>query len=56
MSLKPRPPKEVCEVQDIEVDPDKDVDEEGTVGPTPSCVQRPTQFSFAVDSGEFRKR
>lgn len=39
---------------DIEINPYKDVDEEGAPGPTRSCVQKPTQFTFDVDSGEFR--
>lgn len=37
----------------IELKPDKDVDEEGKAGPTPSCVAEPTLFSFDVDFGDF---
>lgn len=38
---------------DIELKPYKEVDEEGDVGPTPSCVRKPTRFSFGVNSGDF---
>ncbi len=38
---------------DIELNPAKDVDEEGVAGPTPSCIGTPTQFSFDVVSGDF---
>jgi hypothetical protein len=38
---------------DIELKPYKDVDEEGDLGPTPSCVAKATRFSFDVDSGNF---
>ena len=38
---------------DIELKPYKDLDEEGELGPTPSCVAKPTRFSFDVDSGNF---
>jgi hypothetical protein len=38
---------------DIEFKPYNDVDEEGNAGPTPSCVGKPTRFSFDVDSAEF---
>ena len=37
----------------IELKPSPDVDEEGDVGPTPSCVDKATQFSFDVNFGEF---
>lgn len=36
---------------EIEVSPAKDVDEEGTPGGLPSCVQKPTRFRFNVVSG-----
>jgi hypothetical protein len=39
----------------IEINSDKDVDEEGRRGPTRSCVGSTTQFSFDTDSGEFGK-
>jgi hypothetical protein len=38
---------------DIELQPYKDVDEEGAPGPTPSCVAKPTRLSFDVNSGHF---
>jgi len=38
---------------DIELQPYKDVDEEGAPGPTPSCVAKPTRLSFDVNSGTF---
>jgi hypothetical protein len=38
---------------EIELNPAKDVDEEGMPGPTPSCVETPTRFTFDVDSGTF---
>jgi len=38
---------------EIELQPYKDVDEEGAPGPTPSCVGEPTRLSFDVDSGNF---
>ena len=41
---------------DIELKPYKDVDEEGDPGPTPSCVAKPTRFSFDVDSGNLLSR
>lgn len=37
----------------IELNPNLDVDEEGHAGPTPSCVQEPTHFTFDIDSGDF---
>jgi hypothetical protein len=37
----------------IELMPVKDVDEEGVADPTPSCVAKPTLFSFEVGSGDF---
>lgn len=40
---------------DIELNSDKDVDEEDVAGPTPSCVGTPTGFSFDVDAGDFLK-
>jgi hypothetical protein len=38
---------------DIELQPYKDVDEEGAPGPTPSCIAKSTRLSFDVDSGDF---
>lgn len=38
---------------DIELKPNKGVNEEGDLGPTPSCVGKPTRFRFDVDSGDF---
>lgn len=38
---------------DIELKPYNEVDEEGNAGPTPSCVGKPTRFSFDVDSAGF---
>ena len=38
---------------DMELKPYKDVDEEGTPGPTPSCVVKPTRFSLDADSTDF---
>jgi hypothetical protein len=37
----------------IEVNPYKDVGEDGVAGPTPSCVATPTWFSFDGVSGNF---
>lgn len=37
---------------DVQIEPSKDVDEEGVADPTPSCVENPTRFSFDVESGE----
>ena len=39
---------------DVEIDPYKDLNEEGATGPTGSCVRAAMHFSFDVDSGEFR--
>jgi len=38
---------------DIEIHPAQDVDEEGVAGPSPTCVETPTRFSFDVSSGDF---
>lgn len=38
---------------DIELKPNMEVDEEVNAGPTPSCVGKPTRFSFDVDSRGF---
>lgn len=38
---------------DIEIKPYKDIDEEGNPGPTPSCVAKPTRFSFDLSAGNF---
>jgi hypothetical protein len=38
---------------EIELKADKQVDEEGNAGATPSCIEKPTRFSFDVDSGDF---
>jgi hypothetical protein len=40
---------------EIEVNPVKDVDEEGLAGPVPSCVQKPTRFSFDVVSASLHR-
>jgi hypothetical protein len=37
----------------IKIKPISDVDEEGNAGPTPSCVENATRFSFDVESGDF---
>ena len=38
---------------EIELKADKELDEEGNAGATPSCIEKPTRFSFDLDSGEF---
>jgi hypothetical protein len=39
----------------IQIEPSRHMDEEGVPDPIPSCVKKPTRFSFDVKSGEFLK-
>jgi hypothetical protein len=38
---------------EIQLKADNELDEEGNAEETPSCIEKPTRFSFDVDSGDF---